>query len=285
MSTDVSTRFPPPTPTYPSALPPPSVPPSAPPPLPPPPVYPQYGYVPGGPSPVVRTSGRAIAALVLALVSIVVPFVLAPAVILLGILALSQIARTPLLRGKGMAITAMVITMLSVVAWGALVAATDDPTETGTGGRPAAENLVATVGPACRGVAVPEAGAYRGDGPFHFALANDNGRPMAWSARDARWRAPEVADAELVACIARQSNLIETCPYWNGPDIDRYETVMTVRVVTARRGQPVTSFQITAQPRQCQSTEAMSTVRLDGTVTFQQLSQRLGLASLVPAGA
>jgi len=87
-----------------------------------------------------------------------------------------------------------------------------------------------------------------------------------------------------VACITQQSNLIETCPYY-GPDIDRYETVMTVRVVTARRGGPVTSFQLTAQPRSCRSTELMSTARLDGTIPFAQLSERLGMMSLVPAGA
>jgi hypothetical protein len=216
-------------------------------------------------------------------VSIFVPFVLVPAVILLGVLALSQISRTPFLRGKGMAISAIVITLASAVGWAALVAATDDPTGTDAGPGAPVENVVATVAPACRGVAVPEAGAYRGDGPFHLVLANDNGRPMAWSTREARWRADEVADTELVACIARQSNLIETCPYWNGPDINRYETVMTVRLVTARHGRPVDTFQITAQPRQCRSTEYMSTVRLDGNVTFQQLSQRLGLASLAPA--
>lgn len=275
MSLDVSPGYPPP-----SAPPPP---PPAPPSGPPPPVYPQYGYMPGGPSPVAKTSGRAVAALVLALVSIFVPFVLVPAVLLLGALALSQIAKTPFLRGKAMAISAIVITLASAVGWAALVTATDAPTGTGTAGRPAVENVVATVGRACRGQAVPEAGAYRGQGPFHLVLARDNGRPMPWSARNARWRAEEVADTELVACIAEQSNLIETCPYWNGPDISRYETVMTVRLVTARQGRPVTTFQITAQPRQCRSTEYMSTVRLDGVVTFQQLSQRLGLASLAPA--
>lgn len=277
MSLDVSPGYPPP-----SAPPPP---PPAPPSGPPPPIYPQYGYVPGGPSPVAKTSGRAVAALVLALVSIFVPFVLVPAVLLLGALALSQISRTPFLRGRGMAISAIVITLASAVGWAALVAATDEPTGTGTGtaGRPATENVVAAVGRACRGRAVPEAGAYRGDGPFHLVLARDNGRPMTWSAREARWRADEVADTELVACIAEQSNLIETCPYWNGPDISRYETVMTVRLVTARQGRPVSTFQVRAQPRQCRSSELMSTVRLDGEVTFPQLSQRLGLASLAPA--
>ena len=295
MGVDVSPGFPPLPPTAPPpsappptvVVPPPPPPPPtalAPPSAPPPPIYPQYGYVPGGPSPVVRTSGHAVAALIFALLSIVVPFVLVPAAIVVAVRALRRIARTPFLRGKGMAISALVITALSVLGWLAVVAASDEPTGTGPAGRPPAEHLVATVAPACRGVAVPEAGAFRGDGPFHLVVAKNNGQPMAWSARNARWRADEVADAELVACIAQQSNLIETCPYY-GPDINRYETVMTVRVVTARRGGLVTSFQLTAQPRACRSTELMSTVRLDGTIPFAQLSQRLGMISVVPAGA
>jgi len=170
-----------------------------------------------------------------------------------------------------------------VIAVGVIVTQNTDDTTDGAGGGGRPENVVATLARACRGTGVEAAGAYRGAGPFHLVVVGNDGRHIPWSDRAARWRADEVADTELVACIQRQSTLIETCPYIGGSDIDRYRTDVNVRVVTARTAQPVTSFSLSADPRQCQATEFVSTVRLDGEVPFNQVGQRLSQLAHQPA--
>lgn len=264
--------------------PPPVAPPPVPPPpplAPPPPTGPAWGYgYPGG-QPVPRTNGRAVGALVCGLIAIFIPFVFSLPALILGYRARRSIAASGgLERGAGSARAGIVLGWITLVVYGAIVVAglfDDDH----LGVQP--EDVVTAVAPVCRGEANPDAGRYRGDGPFHLVIAGSRGRQIAWSTRDAVWRADSVADTELVACVANQYNLIETCPYVGGPAIDRYETVSRVRVVTARTGRQVSSFQLSAQPRACRYSEPMSLTRLEGTVPFQQVSRRLAEIARQPA--
>lgn len=262
----------------------PAVLPPPPPPLPPPPPsYPQYGYTPGGPPVFARTNGLAIGSLVCALISPFLFGLLAIPALILGYAARRAIARSGgAERGAGIALAGIVIGWLVLVLSGVVLTAAllgdDDRTADDI------DQLVTEVGTACRQEGVAGAGTHRGAGPFHLVVVGDRGRQIPWSTEEANWRAEDLADTDLVACVAQQSNLIETCPYIGGSDIERYEAVVRVRVVTARSGRQIDSFRLTDEPRQCQMSELVSTVRLDGDVPFRQVSRRLDAIARRPAG-
>jgi len=270
---------------------PPPPPSSVPPPPPPAPLYPPAAPAPPPPAwgygypvqPTVRpANGKAIGALICGLISVFVPVLFSIPALILGYGARSEFRRSPgPQRGAGSATAGIVLGWLTLVAGGALIVAgvlSDDHESE------RAEDVIIAVAPVCRGQTVAEAGPYRGNGPFHAVIAGDRGRQIAWSTRDAPWRAETVADTELVACVAQQYDLIQTCPYIGGSDIDRYGTTVRVRVLAARSGRQVESFELTAQPRACRYSEPMSLTRLEGEVPFRQVSRQLGEIARRPAG-
>ena len=184
-------------------------------------------------------------------------------------------------RGRGKTILLTVLGLLLALWAVRLVAGGQDET-TGTTPDAEREDVVAAVGPACRGRGASDAGRHSGNERFHAVIVNDRGRPMHWSGRNAPWRADTIADTELVACESSRSELIQTCEY-NGPDIRRFRTIMTVRVVSARNATPVDSFTVTADPRMCAYSESYDLTRLDGEVTFAQVSRRVGEIARRPA--
>lgn len=263
---------------------PPSIPPPPPgPPVPPPSpprTYPQYAYARGRPPVVVRTNGFAIGALVCGLVSFALPILLSVPAIVLGLIGRHGIDRSGgNQRGRGMAISGIVLGTVTLIVTSAFIAFVAFEAGQEDGGKRAdeREQVVETVGRACRNAGVPVAGAYRGDGPFHMVLVGGKGQEIDWTRRNASWRAETVADAELVACVTARRTLIQSCPYTGGNTVERYRTTVRVRVLEARNRRVVDTFTLTDDPRQCHFSEWFytDTVELEGRVPFKRVDARL----------
>jgi hypothetical protein len=138
--------------------------------------------------------------------------------------------------------------------------------------------LVTALGPACRGHDVPAAPVPAG--VRRVVALDDRGHEIDWTTRDAAWRADQVADADLVACVGRTEETLETCSYrpvTGGParTIDRLEEVLTVRIVEARTAAAVGQFELRGAPRACKDTEKESQGDLHGQVSLAAFSTAL----------
>lgn len=158
-----------------------------------------------------------------------------------------------------------------------------------TAGRGEYPLVAAALGPACQGQSVAGAGtlATSGVAANHIAVLDESGHEWLWTyATPAEWRPPDVADAELVACIPKEdaTEAIEVCPYRNGPDVTRYRTTRAISVVEARTGREVATFSITLQPRACHQTEDLNLRELKGDSIGWSMVQE-HLSSLVDHGS
>lgn len=138
--------------------------------------------------------------------------------------------------------------------------------------------LVHALGPACRGEPVPEAPVP--GGARKVVVVGDDGRSIDWSATSAAWRAVKVGEADLVACVDRQDVSLEVCSYRAVPagpvqSIERFQQVLTVRVVAAHTAEEVGTFTVTADPRACRKVETSGQGDLHGHVSFTAFSAEL----------
>lgn len=165
------------------------------------------------------------------------------------------------------AVTGAVLAHRAVVDW---AADRDDP-------------LVLALHDVCgaRGTGVEAAGSVDGTPPLHAVVMDDGGEQIAWSRRDATWRASSVADTELVACVAVDEVPVETCTYspptkpGTTVEITRYRSVASTRLLEASSGRLVGRFTLLNQPRQCREQESGDLERIEEPVTFDQLSARI----------
>jgi hypothetical protein len=132
-----------------------------------------------------------------------------------------------------------------------------------------------SVAAACEGKGVPEAGAFsrQRPGPYHIYLLDEEGGRSSYTGTSADWSADTVEDTELVACINDELVLIQTCSYTGGARLERKKNVLHVRVVVARTGHKIGSFDLTDVPGRCPQANPPSS--LDGEVAFETLSEKL----------
>lgn len=142
--------------------------------------------------------------------------------------------------------------------------------------------LVADLGPACRGEGVARAASADAPPPLKIVVLDDRGEGIDWTGEDAEWRMTEAQNAALVACVGHREKLIETCEYQNirrpglvSHAVRRFTDILTVRVVAARTGDQLRSFQLRDAPRACREKESSETDELHGAVTFEQLAKDL----------
>jgi hypothetical protein len=138
----------------------------------------------------------------------------------------------------------------------------------------------------CTGTAVPEAGSALAGKSNHVVVLDATGGQHPWSLYvELGWRPATVADAELVACVARDdaSASIEVCTYRGGPDVTRYVVSRDVRVVAARTGEEVAAFTVSHSPRACAQSEERSLTEIRGEpVMWADVASRI--RSLVANG-
>jgi hypothetical protein len=116
------------------------------------------------------------------------------------------------------------------------------------------KQLVATLGPACSGHAVPEARAFTGLAPLRLIILDDQGA----ATDETKGSLPDVWTAdqiEVVICAGKKTNeQIGTCFYHNSDyNILRYAQVMKYTAVIAQTGEVIVSDEIRAMPRDCPS--------------------------------
>lgn len=138
--------------------------------------------------------------------------------------------------------------------------------------------LVKTLGAACRGTAV--AAAPSPAGARRIVVLDDRGHRIDWTTTDAAWRAEKVTEADLVACVDRTEETVETCTYrpLTGvatTNIDRVEEVLTVRMVEARTAAEVGRFELRGTPRACKKVEEQGQGDLHGHVAFATFAEAL----------
>jgi hypothetical protein len=138
--------------------------------------------------------------------------------------------------------------------------------------------LVKALGAACRGHGVAAAPAPTG--ARRVVVLDRRGHKIDWTTRDASWRAGQVAEADLVACVSRTEEVLETCTYrpvTGGPShsIDRFEEVLTVRIVAAHTADPLGQFELRGSPRACKKVEKESQGDLHGHVALGALTEAL----------
>lgn len=138
--------------------------------------------------------------------------------------------------------------------------------------------FVTALGGACRGDGVAAAPAVAG--AHRVVVLDDRGHKVDWTTADAGWRTDEVAEADLVACLDRRSEHIETCTYrpvTGGPtsSIDRFAETVAVRVVQAHTAKAVGQYTLRDEPRACRQTEKEGQDDLHGHVSLAAFSRSL----------
>lgn len=139
--------------------------------------------------------------------------------------------------------------------------------------------LVKALGAACRGQAVDAAPAP--GGVRRILVLDDRGHKIDWTTLHAPWRAEKVADADLVACLQRNEERVETCTYRSTTggvattSFDRVEEVLVVRVVETSTANPVGQFELRGTPRECKEVEKQGQGDLHGHVAFDVFSKAL----------
>jgi len=135
--------------------------------------------------------------------------------------------------------------------------------------------VVSALGPACRGTGVAE--APKAADPRRVVVLDDQGHKLDWTPQPADWRAEDVAEADLVACVDRQDLSLELCRYRGVPagpgrEIERFQQVVTVRMVEARTAREIGAFTLTDDARECREFETEGQGDLHGHVGFAAFS-------------
>lgn len=138
-----------------------------------------------------------------------------------------------------------------------------------------------TLAPICRGVLPADAASvesYEGSSIHPVVIASESGETHSWNGQiPDEWYPASVEEAQLIACIGLDKETeIQVCHY-DGPDITRYRSETTVRLVEASTGQTIaTTTLYGTDPRICRPIEAYQATGLKGDpVTFEQLQDWL----------
>jgi hypothetical protein len=133
--------------------------------------------------------------------------------------------------------------------------------------RPSRAILEAMAG-VCQGQAETRAAAYTpGPGVHKLVLLDSSGQPNPWTGALPRaWRPASLEAAELVLCVGEErTEIIQTCHYSGGPDIDRRHYVRDVALLEARTGALVRKATLSGEsPRRCQEFEIVKMTSLGG---------------------
>jgi hypothetical protein len=133
--------------------------------------------------------------------------------------------------------------------------------------RPSRAVLQALTG-VCRGQGVPAAAEYTpGPGVHTIVLLDASGEPMDWTGALPRsWRPESIQATQLVLCVgAERKEVIQTCQYRGGPDLDRNQYVRDVVLYQARTGVPIRKSIVSGKsPRSCQEYEIVKMTTLTG---------------------
>jgi hypothetical protein len=140
------------------------------------------------------------------------------------------------------------------------------------------EAILAAFSSICnQGGGVEEAAQFAsGAGIRPVILTTDSGQPHDWY-KDLpdTYKPLAIRLTQLIVCIDPEKEVkIQTCPYIDGPDIERYQYQVRVRLIRARSGQVVAVKELRGTaPRACEQKEFVSTVRLDGShVAYSELA-------------
>jgi hypothetical protein len=142
-------------------------------------------------------------------------------------------------------------------------------------------SLAKALAPACLGKGVPQAAKASAKGPLRILVLDHEGHRTGWTHAGADWRAKSVDETALVACVNRRDELIETQNYRSvrNPthiyELSRYANVVKVRVMIARSGKTLDTFELRDVPRELRETESENQGDLRGKVEFEQLASRM----------
>jgi hypothetical protein len=133
--------------------------------------------------------------------------------------------------------------------------------------RPSKTILEAMAG-VCLGQAEPRAAMYNPGSDVHkLVLLDSNSKPTAWTGALPRaWRPERIEETELVLCVVEErTEVIQTCQYRGGPDIDRSQSMRDLVLLEARTGAVVSKTIVSGKsPRRCQELETVKMTSLGG---------------------
>ena len=128
----------------------------------------------------------------------------------------------------------------------------------------------------CEGTGIPQAAAYQGN--IHpVVLLDSGGHIHEWSKDMPTEWVTTKEETQLVACLERKANEIETCQYEDAPSITRYRYTLDVVLREAKTGEIVASTTLYGSlPRPCEQTEEYELTVLKGSdVSSEQLQEWL----------
>lgn len=136
------------------------------------------------------------------------------------------------------------------------------------------EELLDSIGPISPGDPIPAAAPYSADAPVHPIIVFSSSKPMAlhpYSMILPQEWVPEAVDSlQLVAYLGDEERYaLQTCDYYGGPPITRYQFVRQVDIYQAKTGALLTSFEIRgSEPDRCPQTAPQSAETIEGTQVF-----------------
>jgi len=135
-----------------------------------------------------------------------------------------------------------------------------------------------TLSQICESGRIPQAADYQGD-QHPVVLLDFAGNEHGWSDElPMEWLPTAVEETQLVVCVGEEKeSRIQTCEYWLGPDIERYQYRLHVTLRKAKTGDTIAdTYLLGSMPRACQNTEDYWLTRLEGShVSFDQVQEWL----------
>ena len=139
----------------------------------------------------------------------------------------------------------------------------------------------------CEGLGIPQSADYQGD-EHPVVLLGSTGNKHDWSDElPIEWLPVVVEEIQLVVCVGEERDIkIETCEYMLGPNIERYQYSLHVKLREAKTGNAVAVTTLYGSPpRYCQYEEEYWLTRLEGShVSFDQVEEWLS-GYVVTSGA
>jgi hypothetical protein len=133
--------------------------------------------------------------------------------------------------------------------------------------------------PACRGIAVPEAGRLiTGTTVNHVVVLDTEGNDHSWTGSPpATWRPTSIGDLEVVLCVDHEETTYvdEVCEYSGGPDITRHTAVRNFRLVEPATGRTLATLKVEGEARACHQTEEVSLTDLQGSVAWPDIQDEV----------
>lgn len=137
------------------------------------------------------------------------------------------------------------------------------------------EAIIRAMGPVARGKGVPEAFSYTPSRKIHpLVLINISGSAHDWTAKiPQEWRPKSIGETQLVAVITKGSKSLQTCAYYQGPPVTRYQYYLKVELKEAKTARMISSTTLYGStPISCRQRESYWLTSLYGSeVTFDQV--------------